>query len=118
MVAGTSLASAIAVLISAPVLIATDSTVHFLLAQATVEYAALAWFVWRALDRHAFRPALLATVVLAPPALLAMLAIAATNVGAWIDPAAATAAVAVLSYVAGYAAIRQAFRIEVKAAVR
>lgn len=118
MVAGTSLASAIAVLISAPVLIATESTVHFLLAQATVEYAALAWFVWRALDRHAFRPALLAAVVLAPPALLAMLAIAATNVGARIEPAAATAAVAVLSYVAGYAAIRQAFRIEVRAAVR
>lgn len=118
MVAGTSIASAIAILISAPVLISTESTALFVLAQATVEYAALSWFVWRALDRHAFTPALLATVVLAPPGLLAMLAVAATNAGAWIEPAATTAAVAVLSYVIGYAVIRQAFGIEVRAAVR
>jgi O-antigen/teichoic acid export membrane protein len=119
MVANTSLASALAVLISAPVLLTTQSPTLFLLIQAMAEYFALGWVVWRLWSRQTFTTSLLATVALAPPALLAAIALMTVSgrSGADLDPMGAMAVAAFILYVTSYVVIRQFYRIEIKVAV-
>lgn len=120
MVANTSLASAVAVLISAPILLTTQSPTLFLLGLAIGEYLALGLIVLHLCSRHTFTTSLLATVALAPPALLAAISLMMVSEwsGAKLDPMGDMAVAAFLLYVTGYVVIRQFYRIEIKAAVR